>query len=51
MIKAAGPVVVGAMAMGSMAVIGQGVSDVVSGQVSSRRPTCVWASGLRWLVQ
>ena len=33
---AAGPVVVGAMAMGSMAVIGQGVSDVVSGQVSSQ---------------
>ena len=33
---AAGPVVLGAMAMGSMAVIGQGVSDVVSGQVSSQ---------------
>ena len=47
MIEAAGPVVVGAMAMGSMAVIGQGVSDVVSGQEAYMRV----ASGLRWPVR
>ena len=30
------PIAAGTLAMGSMAVIGQGVSDVVSGQVSSQ---------------